>query len=422
MGADCTEAEGDLNALILHAGGNDLARGTRQWIADQFDAGVDRTAIVRRLAAARQLNEDTALRRGGDALQWAEDQVERHAVSDTVSPRRLPALKPLSAYEITTPEYLWHPYIQRGAVNLLVGEWAMGKTWVACAIAAALTKGWHLPDAKTGEVPDGAAEASTVLYFTAENTPSTIRFRIERIGGDVERVRFWDTTVEPLPKLTDLAVWDAACTQARPSLVVIDPIQSGLDHRRNIDKVNEVRPMLDALSGLARRHGTAILALGHLNKAAGQQARHRIIGSVDFGAAPRSILMVAPHGAGADERVLVHYKSSDAPTGCALGYAMKGEESSVEFVWTGGLEADVDELLTPPRSDRTDTAVNRAMVEVRDLLRDGPKSRGHVIGACKERGISESAARRAGRVLRVKIGSVGTYPRTTTWALPREAL
>jgi RecA-family ATPase len=183
----------------------------------------------------------------------------------------------------------------------------MGKTWVACAVAAALTRGWELPDGRTGTLPDShTGEPQNVLYLTAENDPATIRFRIETLGGDTGRVFIWDTSVHPLPKLADGDLLDAAFAQVRPALSIIDPIQSGLDHRRNMDKANEVRPLLDALAALSRKYDCATLALGHLNKMSTQQAKHRIIGSIDFGAAPRSILIVAPHrDAGPEHRVLV---------------------------------------------------------------------------------------------------------------------
>jgi hypothetical protein len=330
----------------------------------------------------------------------------------------LSALRPLSAYAVSEPSYLWRPYIQLGAVNLLVGDYDMGKTWVACAIAAAQTKGWQFPDPRTGKPADGVVEPSNVLYFTAENDPATIRFRIDRLGGDPDRVFIWDTSVKPLPKLSEIDQLDAAFVKAAARSAIFDPIQSGLDHRRNMDKANEVRPLLDALAGLARKHTCAILGLGHLNKATSLQAKHRIIGSIDFGAAPRSILVAAPlRSAGPDHRVLVHLKSSVSKRGRSLGYVLEGEDQNVEFTWTGAVDVDLDELLAPPRSERTDSKKDQAAEFLREFLADGEKTREAISEAAEARGISEGAIKRASIELKVKVGSFG-FPRKTTWSLP----
>ena len=45
--------------------------------------------------------------------------------------------------------WLWHPYIPSGAITQIQGDGGTGKTTVALAIAAALTKGEALPGGDT---------------------------------------------------------------------------------------------------------------------------------------------------------------------------------------------------------------------------------------------------------------------------------
>jgi hypothetical protein len=423
-----SQSEADLNAILLL--GKNVREGARPFAEQLLAGGLQWYDIEDRLTEVAHFEGRTNTRPvpfsdWSVCRQWARKEVQTYkdqrrqqsAAGDDDGPD-LSALRPLSAYAVSEPSYLWRPYLQLGAVNLLVGDYDMGKTWVACAIAASQTRGWQFPDPRTGKPADGVLEPSNVLYFTAENDPATIRFRIDRLGGDPDRVFIWDTSVKPLPKLSEIDQLDAAFGEVAPRSAIFDPIQSGLDHRRNMDKANEVRPLLDALAGLARKHTCAILGLGHLNKATGMQAKHRIIGSIDFGAAPRSILVAAPlRSAGPDHRVLVHLKSSVSRKGRALGYVLEGEDQNVEFTWTGAVDVDLDELLAAPRSERTDSKTDQAVEFLREFLTSGEKTREAISEAAEARGISDGAIKRASQTLKVKVGSFG-FPRKTTWSLP----
>lgn len=77
-----------------------------------------------------------------------------------------------------------------------------------------------------------------------------------------------------------------------------------------MNRANEVRPLLKKLGEVAERTDCAIVIIGHLNKASGQQSGYRNLGSIDFIAAARSVLLIGKSKDDPNIRVLVHDKSS----------------------------------------------------------------------------------------------------------------
>jgi len=90
-------------------------------------------------------------------------------------------------------EWLWQHRLAAGTLAMLSGEPASGKTWVALAIAAALTRG---RDPFTGEK---LKPATTVLYASAEHAPNSISAsaapKTENLvsGGGLCRIRRMST-------------------------------------------------------------------------------------------------------------------------------------------------------------------------------------------------------------------------------------
>ena len=57
-------------------------------------------------------------------------------------------------------------------------------------------------------------------------------------------------------------------------------------------RANEVRPILKRTAAMAERTGCAVILIGHMNKAQGLKSGYRGLGSIDFRAAARSVLVV----------------------------------------------------------------------------------------------------------------------------------
>ena len=427
-----TEVERDLRE-ILAAGDGSFERGALA-VAMTLATTVPGHDLAQRLALAAQLDAQRVgdVRRLGwvGALEWARAlvaEVEREFRRDegestdwTESPEdggRLDrALRPLDSFRPDKARFLWRPYLPTGNITLVGGDYGVGTTWLLGAVMSAGSRGWALPDGRSGRLA-ATGDAFASLYLSVENDPETVRFRIDRLGGDPSKITVWDTRAEPLPSLEDLSLLDAAIARTRARFVGIDPIQSALGHKVDIHRSNEVRALLDRLSAVARRHDCAMVARIHLNKASTLQVKHRLMGSIDFAAAARSILVAAPMPDEPRRRALVHLKSSLAREGVSLGYSIEGDDETVEFAWGDGpIEIDLDNALHAPQSNHTDTKVGAACQFLREILGEGERTYEHVIAEAEKRGLSESAVKRAGSIIGVRKATFG-FPKRSTWAL-----
>jgi hypothetical protein len=78
--------------------------------------------------------------------------------------------------------WLWYPYIPLGKMTILEGDPGLGKSWLTCAIAAAVSCGRGLPRTKP-------FEPGNVLMLSAEDgLADTLRPRLDAVGADVSRV------------------------------------------------------------------------------------------------------------------------------------------------------------------------------------------------------------------------------------------
>ena len=95
--------------------------------------------------------------------------------------------------------------------------------------------------------------------------------------------------------------------------------------------LEEILPSFQWMSALYRT-GCAVILIGHLNKAAGGQSAYRGLGSIDFRAAARSVLLIGRVKREPNVRVIVHDKSSLAPEGKPVAFCLDPETG---FSWIG---------------------------------------------------------------------------------------
>lgn len=119
---------------------------------------------------------------------------------------------------------------------------------------------------------------------------------------------------------------EKAIGQNNAKLLIIDPIQAFLGERGDMNRANEVKPILRKIGNVAQRTRCAIVLVGHLNKATGQQSNYRNLGSVDFNAGVRSVLVIGKTKDDPNLRVLVHDKSSLAPPGPSIAFILGDAE------------------------------------------------------------------------------------------------
>ena len=113
---------------------------------------------------------------------------------------------------------------------------------------------------------------------------------------------------------------------------ILAPIQAYVGKKTDMNKANEIRPIFRRLADVAERTGCAVILIGHLNKAAGGQSAYRGLGSIDFRAAARSVLLIGRVKLEPNVRVVIHDKSSLAPEGKPVAFCLDPERG---FEWIG---------------------------------------------------------------------------------------
>lgn len=295
----------------------------------------------------------------------------------------------MSEIEREDVKWLWYPYIPQGKVTIIQGDPGEGKTTLALALAAQLTKGEPLPG---GEL---CCEPINVIYQTAEDgLGDTIRPRLEDLGADCSRVLVIDESEQELT-LSDERL-EQAIRKTGAGLAVLDPIQAylgGIDMHR----ANEVRPIFKRLCLTAERTGCAVVLIGHMNKMQGAKSSYRGLGSIDFQAAARSVLVVGRMKDEPSIRIMAQCKSSLAPEGKSIAFELNPETG---FQWKGYCETTVEELLSGRGSlvSKTTQAENL----LKELLSDGDVASEEITEQAKELEISNRTVKIAKQNLGVK--------------------
>lgn len=289
----------------------------------------------------------------------------------------------LSDVPLQEVKWLWYPYIPFGKITIIQGDPGEGKTTLALRLAAACTTGQLLPGMEV-------SEPFNVIYQTAEDgLGDTVKPRLMDAGADQERVLNINESEKTLTLMDERI--EAAITQTGAKLLILDPIQGYLGERVDMNRANEIRTVLKNVAAVAERTGCAIVLVGHLNKAAGANSAYRGLGSIDFRAAARSVLLVGRVKKEPNVRVIVHDKSSLAPEGKSMAFSLGSEEG---FRWLDGYEdITADELLCGV-SSATKTASAEELI--RDMLSGGePVAANEIFRIAEAKGISQRTVNEA---------------------------
>ena len=280
-------------------------------------------------------------------------------------------------------QWLWHPYIPFGKLTIIQGDPGEGKTTLALRLAAACSTGIPLPGMES-------MEPFNVIYQSAEDgMGDTIKPRLMDAGADLDRVLSIVEDKKQLSLLDERI--EKAIREHNARLMILDPIQGYIGSRVDINRANEIRTVLKSVSSVAEQTGCAIVLIGHLNKASGSSSAYRGLGSIDFRAAARSVLLIGRLKNDPTVRVIVHDKSSLAPEGKSLAFGLGDEEG---FRWLDGYDGITSEELLCGFTTETKTAAAEELI--RSMLAGGQEIMAeNVFRAAEGKGISRRTVNEA---------------------------
>lgn len=258
-------------------------------------------------------------------------------------------------------EWLWYPFIPYGKLTIIQGDPGDGKTTLVLNIAAKLSNGEPLD--KNMEIK----ESINIIYQTAEDgLADTVKPRLELAGADCEKIIVIDESDKSLSMADERLEEAIVRTGAR--LLILDPIQAYLGGGMDMNRANEARDMTKKLGALAEKTKCAIILIGHMNKASGNKAAYRGMGSIDFFAVARSVLLVGRVEGEPDIRAVVQIKNNLAALGHPKAFAL----SEDGFQWLGDYEITVEEILggIAPKANKMEQAKQmlRELAETQNMV------------------------------------------------------
>ena len=294
----------------------------------------------------------------GEVLSKALETLGKRWAQPVDLERTLWSAAALCDLELPDSPWLLPGLIAEGGLNLIAGEVASGKTWLALDLGLA---------AATGGMAWGRhfGTPTPTLYLGCDNNWSTLARRVKELVAGRE-----------IPGPADFHVCDAALDLGSPEgiqtlerlvtdtgarMVVIDVLAR---YMRGVDEnaAGEVAPVLTGLRAFANRHGVTLVILHHLNKSKGivGQLLERIRGSIEFAGAVDTVLVLTVQGEGMDaKRMLRQKKNRD------------GEEAAdMTFEIVPGADAGLTLAFDTVAADVTVTAE----VKVRQFLAEHPGS------------------------------------------------
>jgi hypothetical protein len=201
----------------------------------------------------------------------------------------------VSDIEMKEMEWLWPEKIPAGMVTIISGKADSGKTLCLIDWVARVTTGSAWPDGSPN-----TQGPKKVLMCSAEDDPArTMRPRLVAAGADIDKILIPKITVRAKGSENETTghlnikrdlLMIAKIIKNNPdiSVLILDPITSYLGGA-NLNKDEEIRPLMDKLILLGQRTGLTILALVHSNKRSDVDAVEKVMGASSVAAGARAV-------------------------------------------------------------------------------------------------------------------------------------
>jgi putative DNA primase/helicase len=316
-----------------------------------------------------------------------------------------------SDLQLQPVQWLWQDRLASGTLAMISGVPGSGKTWVALAIAAALSRG-RVP--ATGET----SEPCNVLYASMEHGSSEIIHpRFVRLQGDPTRfvvLRGAVSAPSASLNLRDTSVLEDALHRTHARLLILDSFSSYTPAGVDLLQPTEALPILEKLARLAERHRCCILLVCHLSKRGPCRLGFRSPGSIEISAALRTEFLAGSSPDAPSQPALLQVKSNLGPLAPALAYKI---DDAGNFSWTGLSKITREEMLADRPTEAGLPKRKFAGDWLRQYLQDGSKSQFTIETAADRDGVGIATLRRAKFDLGVRSAKDGVNG-AWYWSLP----
>ena len=345
---------------------------------------------------------------------------------DIAHPGSQPVLRCVADIAAREVAWLWRDRIPLGRLTLLVGRPGEGKSFLACDIAARVSRGAPFPDG--ADCPEGS-----VILVSAEDDPAdTIRPRLDAHKANVRRIHLLSavryvgedgTSKEVMFTLADVAAIESALKALVDCrLIVVDPIGSVLGGRVDAHRDNEVRSVLAPIARLAEKYGVAVLIIAHRRKAGGDHADDLALGSRAFTGIARAVWHLVRDPEQKERRLLLSGKNNLSVEGNGLAFTIAGNPAVL--AWEANpITMNADDALATSNRDgeesREGARLGEAQKWLRELLAVGPLAAKDIQRQARECGIASRTLARAKREENVRAYRPNV-PGPWYWGLPEE--
>lgn len=305
-----------------------------------------------------------------------------------------------SQVKLEPVKWVMPDWIPERSLVLLAGREGLGKSTIACNIAAQVTN---------GSLEGAYEDPRSIVYLHSEDSRSlTVAPRLRAAGADMDKVLFIDVRANEhdilqLPR--DIHELEKLVEANDVGLIVLDAARSMMSTSGTTDR--QVREFLEPLVRMCDRQNCVVLALVHFSKARGADTGRLILGSIAWSQVPRSVISVA---ATAKKNILVV-----ANTKGNLAPRMRSEKCQINTVelecddevaevgvveWLGETDENPLDLLAGNTADKD---IDQWL---REFLSDGMKQANEVFVAADASGFSKDQAKRAKK----RIGVLARHP------------
>ncbi|ROT86576.1 AAA domain-containing protein [Bifidobacterium mongoliense] len=306
----------------------------------------------------------------------------------------------LDSFDVIEP-HLLEPWLILGmGTTLYSGDNGIGKSATALWTAARVTKGTC-----SGELQ----EPANVLLLLSEDAPGIIRPKLEALHADMSRVyvvvctqpgetAIEGTTYLQLPRQGKEL--EALIASNHIRLMILDALADCFEHP-DINKTENVAPVLTFLNHLSSKYGMAVIGIHHTNKNLLDGAKNAVRGSKAFTDKSRQVVSFIKTDDAYGFQVTKSNFMEGAP---AWHYTLESAPTSTPGKTTGIIstpipddDLDVDREMRKSANLEEDrqSSAGEVIDWLTDYLREGAAPFNDIWAAAKEEGYSKVQLRNA---------------------------